>query len=187
MAKHLLVVLYPGVADWELGFPLFCLHPRIESRFASDGHAAIRTTMGFETKVSLTDLAKIDVGAFHGLYLPGGMDPETKRFPRSLGENAEILGLVNRFSEAGKVVAAICGAPLVLGAAGLLKGRRFACDITENTRGWFEEAERVEEPICADGKILTASVAAIIPFCCELARLLGEDQTAEEIEGFFVR
>lgn len=187
MAKQLLVVLYPGVADWELGFPLFCLHPRIESCFASAGHATVRTSMGFETKVSVTDLGGIAVDGFDGVYLPGGIDPETGRFPRSLGENPEILGLLKRFSEQGKVIAAICGAPLVLGAAGLLKGRRFACDITEDTRGWFEGAERVEESLCADGDILTAGVAAIIPFCRELACLLGEDETAEEIEAFFVR
>ena len=187
MAKRLLVVLYPGVADWEVGFPLFCLHPRIESEFASSGHGRVRTSMGFEIEVLLSDLDRVGVDGFDGLYLPGGLDPDRGRFPRSLCENQEILGLLKEFSLRDKVVAAICGAPLVLGAAGLLKGRRFACDITEDTHGWFDGAVRVDEPVCADGKVLTGSVSAIIPFCRDLAGLLGEGETAREIEAFFVR
>jgi 4-methyl-5(b-hydroxyethyl)-thiazole monophosphate biosynthesis len=187
MAKRLLVILYNGVADWEVGFPLFCLHPRIESQFASPGEGPVRTTMGFEIRVTLNDLRRVDVGSFDGIYLPGGLDPETGRFARSLCENNEVLDILRQFSRRDKVVAAICGAPLVMGAAGLLEGRRFACDITEDTRGWFEGAVRVDEPVCTDGRILTGSVSAIIPFCRDLARLLGEPQTAEEIEAFFVR
>ena len=187
MAATLLTLIYNGVADWEVGFPLFCLQPKIKSRFASAGHPLVRTSMGFETRVSLTDLGGVDVGEFDAIYLPGGMEPETGRFPRSLGENSEILRLLQEFARGDKVIAAICGAPLVVGAAGLLKGRRFACDIAKDTRGWFEGAERAEEPICADGKILTASVSAIIPFCSELARMLGEDETARDIKAFFIR
>jgi putative intracellular protease/amidase len=187
MAKRLLTILYPGVADWEVGFPLFCLHPGIESRFASAGHDRIKTAMGFEIDVSLKDLKAVDVGDYDGVYLPGGLDPDAGRFPRSLGENAEILGILREFFERDKLVAAICGAPLVLGAAGLLEGRRFACDITEDTRGWFDGAVRADEPLCSDGKLLTGSVRAIVPFCRELARLLGDDNTADEIDAFFVR
>jgi putative intracellular protease/amidase len=187
MAKKLLVLLYPGVADWEVGFPLFCLHPRIESRFASPGHGKVKTTMGFEIEVPLSDLDRVDVDGFDGVYLPGGMDPDGGRFPRSLCENEEILGILKEFARRDKVVAAICGAPLVLGAAGLLKGRRFACDITKDTRGWFDDAVRTGEPVCTDGKILTGSVSAIIPFSRDLAGLLGEGETAREIEAFFVR
>ncbi len=187
MAKRLLVVLYPGVADWEVGFPLFCLRPGIESQFASPGYGTVRTTMGFAIEVPLSDLGWVEADDFDGVYLPGGVDPDEGRFPRSLGENEQILGLLKDFSRRGKVVAAICGAPLILGAAGLLKGRRFACDITEDTRGWFDGAVRADEPVCADGKVLTGSVSAIIPFCRDLARLLGEGETAREIEAFFVR
>ena len=187
MAAALLTLIYNGVADWEVGFPLFCLQPKIESRFASPGEPLVRTSMGFETRVSFIDLGEIDAGEFDAIYLPGGIDPETGRFPRSLGENGEILRLLQEFARKDKVVAAICGAPLVLGAAGLLKGRRFACDISRDTRGWFEGAERAEEAVCADGKILTAGVGAIIPFCRELARMLGEDETARDIEAFFIR
>ncbi len=187
MARRLLVVLYPGVADWEVTFPLFCLRPGIDDTFASTGPARIKTAMGFEIDVALAGLDKVKVSDFDGVFLPGGIDPETDHFPRSLGEDEALLDLLREFAKQGKVVAAICGAPLVLGAAGLLKGRCFASDITDDTRGWFDGATRGQSTLCVDGRILTASVSASIPFAIELARLMGDEKTAGEIDAFFVR
>ena len=187
MAERLLVVLYPGVADWEVTFPLFCLRPGIADTLASTGQSRVETAMGFEVGVELAGLETVKVTEFDGVYLPGGIDPLTDHFPRALGRDEVLLGMLREFAAQGKVVAGLCGAPLVLGAAGLLKGRRFACDIIEDTRGWFEGATRVDESICVDGKILTASVSATLPFTIELARLLGNEKTADEIDAFFVR
>jgi hypothetical protein len=66
-------------------------------------------------------------------------------------------------------------------------GKRFASDITEDTRGWFDGATRAKEPLAVDGNIITASVQAIIPFSVELARRLGKEDIARGIEEFFVR
>ena len=182
--RQLLVIVYPGVADWELSFPLFCLHPRIEHRFATVGPKRIKTAMGFELETGLT-LDGVRVGDFDGVFLPGGLDPEEGRFPRSLGENVELIRILQMFWQEGKVVAAICGAPMVLGAAGLLKGRRFASDASGDTRGWFDGAVRSDQGLVVEGQIITASVQAILPFSVELARLLGEETTAREIQEFF--
>jgi 4-methyl-5(b-hydroxyethyl)-thiazole monophosphate biosynthesis len=187
MAERLLVVLYPGVADWEVSFPLFCLRPGIKDTMASTGRSRIVTAMGFEISVEIAGLEAVKVEEFDGIYLPGGIDPLTDRFPRALGRDEALLGLLREFAGCDKVVSALCGAPLVLGAAGLLKGRRFASDITDDTRGWFDGATRADEAVCADGKILTASVSATLPFTVELARLLGNEKTADEIGSFFIR
>jgi 4-methyl-5(b-hydroxyethyl)-thiazole monophosphate biosynthesis len=185
MIKKLMVIVYPGIADWEVGFPVFCLRPGIEHTFVSVGPDHIRTALGFDLEVDLT-LEDIDVSEFDGLYLPGGVDPDEGRFPRNLGKNAALIKTIQEFWKQGKIVAAICGAPLILGAAGILTGSRFACDITEDTRGWFQGATRVKEPLAVDENIVTASVQAIIPFSIELARLLGKEDTATAIQEFFV-
>jgi 4-methyl-5(b-hydroxyethyl)-thiazole monophosphate biosynthesis len=187
MAERLLVVLYPGVADWEVSFPLFCLRPGIVDTLASTGRSRVVTAMGFEIGVELAGLEAVKVADFDGVYLPGGIDPLTERFPRALGRDEALLGLLREFAASGKAIAAICGAPLVLGAAGLLKGRRFASDITDDTRGWFDGAVRADGDLCVDGKILTASVRATLPFTVELARLLGNEKTAKEIADFFIK
>ena len=81
-------------------------------------------------------------------------------------------------------MAAICGAPLVLGAVGLLDGKRFVCDIEQDTRGWFDKAYRVEGTWAVDGLVLTGSLRGLVPFSAELARLLGEETTAREIGDY---
>jgi 4-methyl-5(b-hydroxyethyl)-thiazole monophosphate biosynthesis len=140
--------------------------------------------MGFELEAPWS-VEEADPEGFDGVYLPGGLDPREGRFPRSLGEHEGLLNLLRAFADRDKVVAAICGAPLVLGAAGLLDGRDFACDITEDTRGWLDRGHCVDGLLAIDGRILTASVQALLPFSAAPARLLGEERTAEEIEAFF--
>ena len=184
MAKQLLTVLYPGFAEWEVIFPLFCVHPAIEARYVSLDGRRVRGAMGFEMEAA-GSIADVDTGDVHGVYLPGGLDPGTERFPRWLGDHAELLEAFRAFDREGKVVAAICGAPLVLGAAGVLDGRQFVCDVEEETRGWFDNARRTEGTWVVDGHILTGSLRGLLPFSVALARLLGEEETAREIGEAF--
>jgi 4-methyl-5(b-hydroxyethyl)-thiazole monophosphate biosynthesis len=186
MVKDLLVVMYPGVADWEVGFPIFCLRPGIKHTFVTTGPERITTALGFEIVIRQR-FEGLKASDFDGIYLPGGVDPVEGRFPRKLGENPQLIRALQESWQEGRVVAAICGAPLVLGAAGLLMGKRFASDITQDTRGWFDGATRARGPLVVDGNIITASVQAIIPFSVELARRLGKEDIARGIEEFFVR
>ena len=66
--------------------------------------------------------AEMDFSDMDLLVLPGGM-PGTLH----LKECAPLLALLKDFHEKGKKLAAICAAPTVLGAAGLLKGKKAAC------------------------------------------------------------
>ena len=184
MTRELLTVVYQGVAEWEVIFPLFCIYPAVHYRFAAARAQRVCGAMGFEIEAEHT-LADIDAEDFDGIYVPGGIDPVEQRFPRKLGENQTLLSLLRQFRGRGKVIAAICGAPLVLGAAGLLKGKRFVCDITEDTHGWLDSGYRVDDLIVVDDQILTGSVQGLIPFSHSLAHLLGEEETAREIKEIF--
>lgn len=182
--KQLLMIVHPGVAEWEVVVPIWCLTPEI------DLHLASTSTKDVIGKIGLTIHAhylvrEVNIKEFGGIYLPGGVDPETRQgFNTSLGRNEELLNLLRAFAEEGKLVAAICGAPLVLGAAGLLDGRHFASDITTDAEGWFEKGLRAERLIALDGNILTASVRAIFPFCATILRWFGEEAAAKEFEEF---
>ncbi|MDX2227236.1 MAG: DJ-1/PfpI family protein [Verrucomicrobiae bacterium] len=59
------------------------------------------------------------------LYLPGGQ-PGTDH----LRQDMRVLALVRAFDAAGKTIAAICAAPSVLAAAGVLSGKAFTCHPT---------------------------------------------------------
>jgi len=90
---------------------------------------------------------KLVLAAFDALMLPGGTGA------RSLASDSRVLEAVRSFARAGKWVGAICAAPLVLKAAGVLDGIRFTCHpsvATEMGPG------RLEERVVADGRILTS-------------------------------
>jgi 4-methyl-5(b-hydroxyethyl)-thiazole monophosphate biosynthesis len=61
------------------------------------------------------DLGQLDLARFTVIVLPGGM-PGT----RNLMKDERVLGLVRRLKAEGRTTAAICAAPLVLRAAGVL-------------------------------------------------------------------
>ena len=65
---------------------------------------------------------EIDFDALEGIVLPGGM-PGTLH----LGEHAGVIEIVQKFAGEGKLVAAICAAPSVLGKAEVLKGKNATC------------------------------------------------------------
>lgn len=107
------------------------------------------------------------------LVLPGGM-PGTVNLMRHEG-----LGkLIVSAAEQGKLLAAICAAPRVLGALGLLKGKRAACyPGTEETS--FKADYRYENVI-EDGNIITSrGLGTAIDFALALTtRLKGKDEAA---------
>lgn len=118
-----------------------------------------------------TDYEKLDA-----IVLPGGM-PGTLR----LGENETVNAVIRKFASEGKLVAAICAAPSVLGAAGILRGKKAACypGFEEKLTG----AMVSEEAVAADGNIITSrGMGTAIPFALEILRYFQGDVAAEEMK-----
>ena len=67
-------------------------------------------------------LSEIDFDEAELLFLPGGMPGAT-----NLDACQELREGLKQHFEAGRPIAAICAAPLVLGHLGILKGRRATC------------------------------------------------------------
>ena len=83
------------------------------------------------------------------VILPGGM-PGTLNLEKS----PTVQQFVDYANENDIVLGAICAAPSILGHKGILNGKKATCYMG------FEEqlfgAEICEEPVCVDGKIITA-------------------------------
>ena len=110
-----------------------------------------------------------------GIVLPGGM-PGTMH----LLENETVNAVIRKFAEEGKLVAAICAAPSVLGAAGLLEGKHATC------HPGFEEkltgASTSEDEVVVDGNIITSrGMGTAIPFAFEIVRYFTDDETVEHV------
>lgn len=105
------------------------------------------------------------------VVLPGGW-PGTPNLQADLNVQKAIDVMVDN----DRYVAAICAAPMILGEKGLLKGKKATCFVG------FEDkligAKYNGEPVCVDGKVITARSAGVaLDFAFELIRVLKDDET----------
>lgn len=115
------------------------------------------------------------------VILPGGM-PGT----RYLGDSQAVCDALKQMNEAGKVVAAICAAPSVLGRCGILEGKKATC------YPGFEEALtgatiRQDQPAVVDGNVVTSrGLGTSMEFGFALIEKLLSQDKAEEIRSQIV-
>ena len=105
-----------------------------------------------------------DFSAYDGLILPGG-----RRGTARLKEDERVAELLREFAAAGKLTAAICAAPTVLAAAGLLQGKRAVCypGMGEQMTG----AKLSRDKVMLDGTVLTSrGLGTTIPFALAIVR-----------------
>jgi len=98
------------------------------------------------------DLAFADVvpADYAALVIPGGRAPEYIR------NNKDCLRIVREFMQSEKPVAQICHAPLILLAAGMLKGRRTAAYPALQPDVEAGGAEFVDSEAVVDGALISA-------------------------------
>ena len=125
-------------------------------------------------------LTEADYSAYDALLLPGGM-PGTE----SLFEDEIVRALACDYAGAGRIVAAICAAPTVIGRLGLLKSRRATCYPGCEDR--LFAAEHVDADTVRDGNIITGrALGAAIPFALEVIAALEGDETAAKVKASIV-
>ena len=123
------------------------------------------------------DVLKEDVNfdEYDGIVLPGGLPGTT-----NLGTDATVNEVIKKYAKEGKLVAAICAAPSVLGLAGLLEGKKATCYPS------FEEkllgAVWQEKPVVVDGNIITSrGLGTAIDFGLEIVKYLKGEETSNSI------
>ncbi len=92
-----------------------------------------------------TELDAVHERSFDAVVLPGG--PGAKR----LCDDERVKKLAQRLAAEGKLVAAVCAAPIALEAAGVLRGKR----ATVFPGNALPSAELVEEGVVVDGNVIT--------------------------------
>lgn len=109
------------------------------------------------------------------LMLPGGMPGAS-----NLNEHEGVRQALLRQAAAGRRVAAICAAPLVLGGLGLLRGKRATCyPGFEHT---LEGATYTGDLCTVDGMVTTGEgPAAAFPFAFSLLSQLVSDDVSRQV------
>ena len=116
-------------------------------------------------------IAELNSDIPEAVILPGGMPGAS-----NLRASEKVCEITVKAAEAGKVVAAICAAPFVLGELGLLDGKEAIC------YPGFEDkligAEISSKHVVTDGNIITAAgMGVALPFSYELTAVLcGKDK-----------
>ena len=113
------------------------------------------------------------------LILPGG----TVRINEHEGLKKEILA----FAQAGKNVAAICAAPMVLGGLGLLKGKNATA--YPGFEQYLEGANFIKTAVVVDGNIITGRGPGLtMDFALKLVEILkGKAKSDEVAEGLLLK
>ena len=107
--------------------------------------------------------------------LPGGLPGAT-----NLNDHEGVRNAVLSQYEKGKLVAAICAAPMVFGSLGIVKGRRATC--CPGFEKYLDGAEYTHELCTVDGNVVTGEgPAATFPYAYTLLEMLTTKQTAESV------
>ncbi|MDR1880531.1 MAG: DJ-1/PfpI family protein [Tannerellaceae bacterium] len=109
------------------------------------------------------------------LILPGGMPGS-----RHLNDCESLKQILVTHNRRGKLIAAICAAPLVLGGLGLLEGRRATCYPGFETH--LIGAEIMGEPVVIDKNIITGKGPGLVfDFALAIVKTLRGKAIAEEV------
>jgi 4-methyl-5(b-hydroxyethyl)-thiazole monophosphate biosynthesis len=113
------------------------------------------------------------------LVIPGGPAVTLLR------KNKMVTRIVNDFHAAGRIIGAICAAPLVLKDAGVLDGRRYTA--FPGCRDELPDAQ-VAEKVVRDGNIITSrSAGTALDFSLALVAAIWDDAKAAAVaEEIFV-
>jgi len=173
MKTRVLCLMVGGFEEIELVTPVDLLRRAgVEVVIASvhGGPATGRSGIVMLPDVSLADAG--GAGEFDALLIPGG--PGVGDLRRD-GRAARLAG---EFHAAGKLVAAICAAPLVLQDAGLLAGRKFTAHASvRHELSGYDDGRVVE-----DGLLVTSRGAGTaLEFGLALVRRLAGAAAADEV------
>ncbi len=174
--KYILVFLAEGFEETEAIATIDVLRRgKLDVRTVSvTGEKMVKGAHAIEVKADYL-LSEVEIDHAHALVLPGGM-PGTLNLQACQLLNAK----VEQFAKEGKLVAAICAAPLILGHLGLLQGKEAVC-----YPGFEQELKGAMVPegkttVVAGNIVTSMGVISVLEFGLTLVGLIaGEDTKAD--------
>ncbi len=177
MAKKALVILAEGFEEIEAVSPIDILRRSgIEVTVAGLHDVKVKGSRGI---VIAADKQLDEAGTdFDALVLPGGMPGAV-----NLGASEKVKSLIAGMNAQGKVIAAICAAPVkVLAPLGVLKNRSATC-YPGMEKEFGKETVFKDLPVVIDGNIITSrGVGTALAFSFALVETLAGKEAAERVK-----
>lgn len=123
----------------------------------------------------LADALLIEVldETFDAIVLPGGQPGAD-----TLMNHLKLREKLVHHAKEDRWLGAICAAPKVLEAAGLLKGKQFTCH--PSAKSFITSGKFLDQRVVVDGKLITSQAAgSALPFAL---RLVGEFKGSDEVK-----
>ncbi|MET9365919.1 DJ-1/PfpI family protein [Streptomyces sp. NPDC006632] len=181
MTKTLAFVLYPGITPLDLVGPLQVLSAlaQIDPSFEVVVVGRTLATLSTDTPLELAPSHTFDqVAEPFALIVPGGTEPTLAALA-----DEPLLDWIRGAARTAEIVGSVCTGSLILGAAGLLDGRR------ATTHWGFRDlltkfgATPVAERWVESGPVITAAgVSAGIDMALHLVERLAGERTARRIQ-----
>lgn len=129
------------------------------------------------------DVKEIKADDYDAFICPGGMPGAT-----NLRDSSIVTDIIKEAYSKGKIVSAICAAPMVLDKAGVLSGKEFT--MYPGMQNYAPSGKYINnEFVVKDGKVITgAGPAAAFEYAFNLlAELQGEEITSQVAEGMLFK
>lgn len=167
--KKILVMMAPGFEEIELTAPVDILRRLgVKVDLAGVSSAEVEGAHGLVMRADVL-LSEVKPEDYDGVVLPGGAASWLLR------DTPVVLEVVRSMYEAGRLVAAICAAPIALEAAGVLTGRKITCYPAEAVMADIVSVAGISAvPVVRDGQIVTGrGPGAALEFGFALGEYLG--------------
>ena len=176
MMKNIAILLEDGFEEIEAIVPIDVLR-RLGFNLVLAGKTAKVAgahSVKIETDALISELKSEDLDA---IILPGGLPGST-----NLRDNSDVIKLVSEMYSAGKLVAAICAAPIVLAEAGIMHGAKCTGYPMDMLKKALSDANYTAGRIEQDGNIITGKgPGAAFEFAVAIASCLGKQAQARSL------
>jgi len=176
MTLHIGLLLFPRVQQLDLIGPheVFAALPDVRVHLIWKNLAPLSASSGLllTPDTTFADCPSLDV-----ICVPGGAGIN------ALLDDVETLDFVRAQAAHARYVTSVCTGALVLGAAGLIKGRRITTHWANHELLALFGAEPVHARVVRDGKLVSGGgVTAGIDFALTLVAELFDRETAERVQ-----
>lgn len=166
--KKVLMLVDDGYEDLEFWYPKIRLTEEgVDVIVAGKKQGVYLSKHGYEARVDIK-ASEVKPEEFDGVIIPGGVG-----CPDKLRRHREVLDIVKKVNENGKVVAAICHGPWVLISAGVVNGRQATSYFSIRDDMVNAGVKYRDHSAVVDGNLVTSRRPDDLPdFCKAIINLL---------------